>query len=195
MGKSLNNNKREYCDSFEYQFRPLSTPLYHAVMSLLYLLLCIFKYIVVLEIFDCLNFLVKKILWEETFSKKKNKMFFLTLKKLSINKFFLQSGNCTVYNKHRGRIQRKTWCMGPYAGVDYTSPYVDTRVDSNTFTMGQPYPRVDHNPMPEPTLSPSQGLRIWPQYCMNQNNQMQSKAWIKCRRYQYVEVISARGGN
>ncbi len=27
---------------------------------------------------------------------------------------------------------------------------------------GQPYARVDHNPMPESTLSPSQGLWIWP---------------------------------
>ncbi len=36
-----------------------------------------------------------------------------------------------------GRIQRKTWCMGPYA-------------------------RVDLNPMPESTLSPIQGLLIWP---------------------------------
>jgi hypothetical protein len=35
-----------------------------------------------------------------------------------------------------------------------TSPYVHSRVDSNTFTMG--------NPMPGSTLSPSQGLRIWP---------------------------------
>jgi hypothetical protein len=28
---------------------------------------------------------------------------------------------------------------------------------------GQPYARVDLNLMPESTLSPSQGLRIWPQ--------------------------------
>jgi hypothetical protein len=35
-----------------------------------------------------------------------------------------------------------------------TSPYVHSRVDSNTFTMG--------NPMPESTLSPCQGLWIWP---------------------------------
>ncbi len=27
---------------------------------------------------------------------------------------------------------------------------------------GQSYARVDLNPMPESTLSPSQGLRIWP---------------------------------
>ncbi len=29
---------------------------------------------------------------------------------------------------------------------------------------GPAYARVDLNPMPEPTLSPSQGLRIWPQF-------------------------------
>ncbi len=43
--------------------------------------------------------------------------------------------------------------MGPYAGVNYstynlTSPYVHSRVDSNTYTMdiGQPYARVDFFP-------------------------------------------------
>ncbi len=35
--------------------------------------------------------------------------------------------------------------MGPYAGVDYNLTYVYSRVDSNTFTMG--------NPMPESTLT------------------------------------------
>jgi hypothetical protein len=30
---------------------------------------------------------------------------------------------------------------------------------------GQPYARVDLNPMPESTLCPSQGLRIFPQMC------------------------------
>ncbi len=52
--------------------------------------------------------------------------------------------------------------MGLYAGVDYiTSPYVHSRVDSNTFTMGNPYARVDLNPIPESTLSPqSQGLDL-----------------------------------
>ncbi len=39
-----------------------------------------------------------------------------------------------------------------------TSPNVHSRVDSNT--MGQPYARVDLNPIPESTLSPSQGLWI-----------------------------------
>jgi hypothetical protein len=44
--------------------------------------------------------------------------------------------------------------MGPYVGVDYNLTYVHSRVDANSFTMG--------NPMPESTLSPSQGLLIWP---------------------------------
>ncbi len=61
--------------------------------------------------------------------------------------------------------KEKPWCMGPYAGVDYNlSPYVNSRVDSNTFTMGngQTYARVDFNPMPELTLFPSQRLGFWP---------------------------------
>jgi hypothetical protein len=34
--------------------------------------------------------------------------------------------------------KEKTWCMGPYAGVDYiTSPFAD----SNTFTTGRPMPK------------------------------------------------------
>jgi hypothetical protein len=55
--------------------------------------------------------------------------------------------------------------MWSYAGVEYiTSPYIHSRDDSNTFTTGQPYARVDLNPMPESTtLSPRKGLWIWPQ--------------------------------
>ncbi len=44
---------------------------------------------------------------------------------------------------------------------------VHFRVDSSTFAWaldnGQPYARVDLNPMPESNFSPSQGLWIWPQ--------------------------------
>ncbi len=39
---------------------------------------------------------------------------------------------------------------------------VGSRVDYNTFTAG--------NPMPESTLSPSQGLRIWPVLFLNTNS-------------------------
>jgi hypothetical protein len=52
----------------------------------------------------------------------------------------------------------------PMPELTITSPYVNSRVDSNTFTMGigQPYARVDFDPMPKLTLFPSQGLWIWP---------------------------------
>ncbi len=53
-------------------------------------------------------------------------------------------------DEQRPNKKIKTWCLGPYAGVYYTSPYVHSKVDSNTFTMG--------NPMSESTLSSSQGL-------------------------------------
>jgi hypothetical protein len=43
----------------------------------------------------------------------------------------------------------------PMPGMTITSPYVHTRVDSNTFSIsiGQPNARVDLNPMPESTLA------------------------------------------
>jgi hypothetical protein len=50
-----------------------------------------------------------------------------------------------VKKESSGRIQRKTCCMGPYAGADYNLILCLLRVDSNTFTMG--------NPMPESTSS------------------------------------------
>ncbi len=55
-------------------------------------------------------------------------------------------------------------CMGPYRmpELTITSPYVHSRVDSIHIYHGQPYSRVDFNPRPEWTISPSQGLRIWP---------------------------------
>ncbi len=58
----------------------------------------------------------------------------------------------------RGRMQRKTWCMGPLAGVDYNLALCILQSQLQHFTLGgQPYARVDLNPMPEPTLFPSQG--------------------------------------
>ncbi len=59
----------------------------------------------------------------------------------------------TFCSRARGRIQKKTLCMGPYAGVDYNLTYVHSRVDSNTFTKG--------NPMPELTLTLCQS-RLYP---------------------------------
>ena len=55
--------------------------------------------------------------------------------------------------------------MGPSAGIDYNLILCHSRVDSNTFAMGgQPYASVDLNPVPESTLSPSQGRLICPLY-------------------------------
>ncbi len=54
-----------------------------------------------------------------------------------------------------GRIQRNTWCMAPYAGVDYNLTLCPLRS-----RLWQPYAGVDrkaHNPMPESTLSPQSG--------------------------------------
>jgi hypothetical protein len=49
-------------------------------------------------------------------------------------------------------FKEKHGVLDPVTELTITSPYVDSRVDSNTCTMG--------NPMPESTLSPGQGLRI-----------------------------------
>jgi hypothetical protein len=48
----------------------------------------------------------------------------------------------------------------PHTGVDY---YFGLGRLQSRLRHGQPYARVDLNHMPESTLSPSQGLRIWPQ--------------------------------
>jgi hypothetical protein len=62
----------------------------------------------------------------------------------------------------RGRIQRKTWCMGSYARVDYNLTLCPLQSRLQHIYHGQPYATVDLNPMPESTLFPSQGLWIWP---------------------------------
>ncbi len=57
----------------------------------------------------------------------------------------------------RGRIQRKTWCIGPYDGIDYNIALCQLQHKYH----GQTCARVDLNPMLESTLSPRQGLKIW----------------------------------
>jgi hypothetical protein len=64
--------------------------------------------------------------------------------------------------QYRGRIQGKTWCMGPYAGVDYkfynlTLTLRTLRSRLQHIYHGQSYARVDLNPMPESTLAPQSG--------------------------------------
>ncbi len=66
-------------------------------------------------------------------------------------------------SSNRYCIQRETWCMGPYAGVDCNLTLCRLQSRLSTCTKGQPCARVDLNPMPESTFSPSQGLRIWHQ--------------------------------
>jgi hypothetical protein len=57
-----------------------------------------------------------------------------------------------VAHKNWGRIQRKTWCMGPYAGVDLAICRLQHMYH------GQPYAtRVDLNLLPESTLFPRAG--------------------------------------
>jgi hypothetical protein len=69
--------------------------------------------------------------------------------------------------KQSGRIQRKTWSIGPYIGVDYnlTLCRLQQLHVHCTMGIGQPYATADLNHMPEfmSTLSPGQRLRIWPQ--------------------------------
>ena len=52
--------------------------------------------------------------------------------------------------------------MGPYAGVDYNLTLVPLQSRLQHIYHGRPHARVDPNPMPESTLSPSHGLWIWP---------------------------------
>jgi hypothetical protein len=64
--------------------------------------------------------------------------------------------NNWLISSSRGRIQRKTWSVwDPMPELTITSPYVHSRVDSNTFTMGL------GNPVPESTLTVCQS-RLYP---------------------------------
>ncbi len=45
-----------------------------------------------------------------------------------------------------GRIQRKTWCMEPYAGVDYNLSLCPLQSRLQHIHHGQPYARVDFIP-------------------------------------------------
>jgi hypothetical protein len=51
--------------------------------------------------------------------------------------------------------------MRPYAGVDYNLNLFPLQSRLQHIYHGQPYARVDLNPVPESTFSPSQGLWIW----------------------------------
>ncbi len=61
----------------------------------------------------------------------------------------------------RGRIQRKTWCLGLYAGDDYNLALCPFHSRLQHIYHGQPYAKVDLNPMPESTLTLCQS-RLFP---------------------------------
>ncbi len=50
--------------------------------------------------------------------------------------------------------------MGPYVGVDYNLTLCPLQSRLQYIYHGQPYARVDLDPMPESALSPRQGLWI-----------------------------------
>ncbi len=64
-------------------------------------------------------------------------------------------------SRSRGRIQRKTWCMGPYAGADYNLTVCPLQSRLQHIYHGQPNARVDLNPMPGSILTLCQG-RLYP---------------------------------
>ncbi len=78
----------------------------------------------------------------------------------------------------RGRIQRKTWCMGPYAGVYYNLTLCPLQSRLLHIYHGQP--------MPESTLTlcqsclhpPSQGLWIWPMNPSCCPSKSQNVTWL-----------------
>ncbi len=69
--------------------------------------------------------------------------------------------DATYSAEAESKEKHRVW--DPMPELTITSPYVHSRVDSNTFTMGNPMPELIITLARELTLSPSQGLRIWPQ--------------------------------
>jgi hypothetical protein len=86
---------------------------------------------------------------------------------------------------YRGRIQRKTCCMGPYAGVDFNLTICPLQSRLQQIYHGQPYARVDLNPMPGSILSHSQGLWIWPQEC-----RLHQSSIKKAKEHSTISVLS-----
>ncbi len=55
------------------------------------------------------------------------------------------------------------WDPTVYAGVDYNLTLCPLQSRLQRIYYGQPYAGVDFTSMPESTVSPGQGLKIWPQ--------------------------------
>jgi hypothetical protein len=92
---------------------------------------------------------------------QQNIVFFLAMYNFVCFKFilfclfiWLLTGRALQYG---GRIQRKTWCMGPYAGGGYNLTLCPLQSRIQHIYHGQPYARVDPNPMLESTLALQSG--------------------------------------
>jgi hypothetical protein len=64
-----------------------------------------------------------------------------------------------ILSSAEAESKEKHGVLDPMPEFTIASPYVHSRVNSNTFTMGigQPYARVNLNPVPKSTLSPQSG--------------------------------------
>jgi hypothetical protein len=65
--------------------------------------------------------------------------------------------------------------MGRYAGVDYNPTLCPFQSRLQHIYHGQKCQSIDLNPMPESTLSPSQGLWIWP---LDSHPRTNSVMWV-----------------
>jgi hypothetical protein len=85
----------------------------------------------------------------------------------------------TFYNIFTwGRIQSKTWFMRPYVGVDY---------NLSLCPLQSRLQRIYHgNPMPEPTLSPSQGLGL------DLASALKRKECLYCTTLENVQSVEIR---
>jgi hypothetical protein len=81
--------------------------------------------------------------------------------------------SCGSRNFYEAESKEKHGVWYPIPELTITSPYVHSSVDSNKFTMGNPMPELTLTLCnAESTLSPSQGLRIWPLCWLNPENNL-----------------------
>ncbi len=74
--------------------------------------------------------------------------------------------------------------MRPYAGVDYNLTLCPLQSRLQHIYHGQTYARIDLNPMPESTLSPSQGLYFglwWKRPKLNKNLKKRFQLSSSCK--------------
>ncbi len=97
-----------------------------------------------------------------------------------------------VTRESLGRIRTKTCCMGPSARVDYNLPSCPLQSRLQHIYHGQPYARVDLNPVPESTLSPPVrdfGYSLW---CCKT---LSSGSGAMSHRAVYLSAVSPRSAS